>query len=61
MPTEKKEELQILLTVEEDVRADLQLPLDPFPHSIPHHDESGNRERWAIEAYDRTFSRMWGY
>jgi len=51
----------ILLTVEDDVRVDLQLTLDPFPHSIPSHNESGYLERWHEEAYDRTFARFWGW
>jgi hypothetical protein len=60
MPTEKAP-LNILLTVDDDVRMDHKLPLDPFPHSIPHQDESGMRELWAAEAYDRTFAGMWRY
>lgn len=59
--SQKSEELTIILTVDDDVRIDNQLTLDPFPLSIPHQEESGHHERWASEAYDRTFARMWGF
>lgn len=59
MPAEK-EEMQIMLTVDDDVRMDNDLPLDPFPLSIPHQSGNGFETRWA-EAYDRTFARMWGF
>lgn len=60
MPQENQP-LQIMLTVDDDVRIDNEIPLDPFPLSIPHQDETGIREQWASEAYDRTFARMWGF